>query len=388
MNIKELLLPLGLGLLTVWGIQYFFSGNKPGVEGVTAGGRFVAPTTQQEAKPLNKEIDFIDQKRTHPTDITTIETSVATLEFSNDGACLERLTIKRPQGSSVDSLTTVYPVIETAREQRCFLLALDQRTPYYYKRVDTKEDNDSFYLAYSYQSPDKDLQVRKEYVIAKESHAITLNITLQSEGDVEPRLFYVSPQMPELGESDVVSGISSGAEGKITTVAAAKLSATDGWHAPTLFGSTNKYFVHALVDDVDRFTQRAYYAQAQDKKLLSIVEGQAGKGTRTWSLGFYYGPKEESAMLRVDKRLEQTLSYSGFLAPIARFLLKLLKLLYQYFHNYGIAIVVLTVAIRLLLLPFTVNAEKGVKKREEFQRKLEYIRQRYKHDKGRVVDQY
>jgi YidC/Oxa1 family membrane protein insertase len=147
-----------------------------------------------------------------------------------------------------------------------------------------------------------------------------------------------------------------------------------------LFGAENKYFVHALVDDANQFVQRAYYHTAE-RKLFAIVEGPSIQDITTWQVGFYVGPNEEGFMTAVDPRLEQTLDYSGWLAPIAKAALAVLKWLYSYLHNYGLAIIVLTILMKLVLLPFTWHAERGNKQRQEFQKKLNYLQQKYKHDK-------
>ena len=100
----------------------------------------------------------------------------------------------------------------------------------------------------------------------------------------------------------------------------------------------------------------------------------------SWSMSFYFGPKEEAALAAVDAKLEQTLEYSGLLAPISKFFMYLLKYFYSYFQNYGIAIILLTLLLRLLLYPLTAHAQKSMKKQEEISKKLKYIEQRYKGD--------
>ena len=96
-------------------------------------------------------------------------------------------------------------------------------------------------------------------------------------------------------------------------------------------------------------------------------------------MSFYFGPKETSAIVPVDVRLEKTLDY-GWFAPVSKFLLVVLNWLYKYLHNYGLAIIILTLLIKLLLLPFSIQGEKSMKQRAEAQKKLTYIQQRYKDD--------
>ncbi|CAM3155073.1 YidC/Oxa1 family membrane protein insertase [Streptobacillus ratti] len=60
---------------------------------------------------------------------------------------------------------------------------------------------------------------------------------------------------------------------------------------------------------------------------------------------------------------------------------KLLNLIYGFVGNYGIAIIVTTFLVRLLLLPLTLKQEKSMKRMREIQPKLEAIKEKYKDDK-------
>jgi YidC/Oxa1 family membrane protein insertase len=137
--------------------------------------------------------------------------------------------------------------------------------------------------------------------------------------------------------------------------------------------------IHAMVDDTDAFAQRAYYKHA-DNKLFTVLESESVAKTSEWNLSFYFGPKETDAVSPVDDRLEQTFEYSGYLAPISKILLKMLNFLYRYVRNYGLAIILLTVLIKLMLLPFTIKSEVGMKDRVDMQKKLQYLQKKYKND--------
>jgi YidC/Oxa1 family membrane protein insertase len=68
-------------------------------------------------------------------------------------------------------------------------------------------------------------------------------------------------------------------------------------------------------------------------------------------------------------------------------MLWVLKWLFAYLHNYGLAIIALTFLVRLMLLPFTMNSEESLKKRAEFDKKLKYIQQKYKDDSARLAEE-
>ena len=378
MNFKDLLMPLGLTLLTVWAINHFWGSKKvaPDMQAVRSGQSFVAPKTKLEYKPLHKEIDFIDEKRTHKSVFTEIETDLARFVFANDGASIERVEIKRKRNDKYLITNTVFPVGQNERENKCFLVALGEKTPFFYEYLGKDETSSEINVRYRYSSPKSDVSINKTFTIFKETYKLNVTIEVEPgknlEEGVVPRLFYPAPFTPEIpgGASIVVMN----EKGSVERKSGKSIDEQRGWFKPALFGGESKYFLHTLVEDQNEFVQRAYFRDASAEKLFAILEGPEVDKKTSWTLSFYVGPKEEVAMAHVDERLEKTLDYSGLLAPISQFLLSVLKFLYKYVGNYGFAIILLTLLIKLLLLPFTWKAEKGMKKTREMQKKIKVSR--------------
>jgi len=388
MKLKDLLFPVLLAFITVFAIQYFFfSGKKTQNDNgeVISGQSFVAPKTRQETRPLNKEVDFIDEKRPGPITKTKVETDLASFVFSSDGASIDRLVFKGDLGNKMKALGTIFPVPSTERENRCLLLALREKTPYYYTFVGKEEAESWVKVNYKYDSPNSDFIIHKTFIVYKKTHKLDLAFEIipkkKLENGFEARLSFPSPLMPELGKDDMISAVVVNEKGSVQKTLKSKLDDQRYWVNPKLIGTDSKYFVHVMIEDAKRFAQRSYYRAGDRNMLFSILESPVVKEKSAWSLSFYFGPKEDKAMAVVDPRLEKTLEYSGILAPIAKFLLFLLKFLHKYLRNYGLAIIILTLLIKLLLLPFSIKGEKGMKQRVEFQKKLDYIQKKYKHDK-------
>ena len=140
MNFKELVLPLSLALLTTWGVHHFFfsDSGQQDASGTKSGQGFIAPKTKQELKPLNTEIDFIDDGRQKPAELSEVQTSQARLVFSTDGASLETLEFKHVANCLACPIQTVVAATDTQKENRCFLVAFGQKTPFYYDLVERK----------------------------------------------------------------------------------------------------------------------------------------------------------------------------------------------------------------------------------------------------------
>ncbi len=72
------------------------------------------------------------------------------------------------------------------------------------------------------------------------------------------------------------------------------------------------------------------------------------------------------------------------LKPLEDFLLQILNFFYQYVNNYGVAIILLTVAVRIFLLPLTIKQTKSMQALQKIQPKLKKLQEKYKNDKEKL----
>jgi YidC/Oxa1 family membrane protein insertase len=385
MKFQDVLVPLVFTVLMVWGLQYFvINKHLPSTTGeIKSGQSFTAPLSDQVIKPLRTEINFIDQQST-PKVVTEIETTGALYKFSTDGGTLEQLTYKRlPQGhQSPLTMTIMPPVLE--REDYSFLVGLNDATPFYYQLVDKQESPETVKVVYQASTPQA--MIRKEFIVFKDTYKLDLIVTVAPlatlSEPLQARLFLPAPFMSDAHLKDTVSAILYNENNKLQKIKPADVK-QQLWVAPTFFGAENRYFVNSLLEDPDHFVQRGYYKITNVSPLTAVIESVPVHAKTSWKLSFYCGPKEAHQMALVDSRLEQTLDY-GWLGGIAKILRSALDYLFKYVKNYGWAIVVLTILMKIIMLPITWRAEQGGKaaaKQAEFQKKLQYLEQKYKHDR-------
>lgn len=381
MKFRDLLLPFSLALVSTWLIQHFII-NKyfaPAEQSKV----FTAPTTAQPSvKPLNLAVDFLENNRVKKSEQTEVDTKLTHYIFSSDGAALTQVDFKRKVDGKDGIITTIFPVAQTEHENVCFLVALGEKTPFYYDLVSRVDSPASTQLVY--QASFGDGTIQKKFTIFKDIYKINLDVTITPKNglvnDVEPRIFIPVPIMADLEGQDYPAAIATNQKGKVEKISKESLEPRQGWFAPTLFGLENRYFVHAMVEDPQQFVERAYYKITGKAGMFAVLEGHAVRKETTWNLSFYFGPKEEAPMVMVDSRLEAVMDYAGWFAPVSRLMLAILNFLYSYLHNYGFAIIVLTILLRLILLPFTLRGEKSMKQRMELQKKLQYVQNKYKDD--------
>ena len=93
----------------------------------------------------------------------------------------------------------------------------------------------------------------------------------------------------------------------------------------------------------------------------------------------YIGPKSNQFLEPIDPILPEVMNY-GIFGFISKPLLTLMKFLFEIFGNWGVAIIALTIIMRLLMLPFNILSFKSARAMQKIQPQLNAIRERYKGD--------
>ncbi|MDX2436478.1 MAG: membrane protein insertase YidC [Acidobacteriota bacterium] len=98
--------------------------------------------------------------------------------------------------------------------------------------------------------------------------------------------------------------------------------------------------------------------------------------------GEYLGaPKEYNLLQAIDQGIEKTLDF-GIFSPISVFFLKALHWIYGHVGNYGVAIILLTLGIRILLFPLMHTSTVSMRKMAKVQPKVKEIQGKYKKKKA------
>ncbi|NTU43032.1 MAG: membrane protein insertase YidC [Nitrospirales bacterium] len=138
----------------------------------------------------------------------------------------------------------------------------------------------------------------------------------------------------------------------------------------------DKYFCSAIVPKSPVQEARAW-AKAGD----AFVALKMPAGASTYYV--YAGPKEYDNLKALGFGLEHIVDF-GFFSILARPLFWFLKILYSVFHNYGVAIIILTILVRIPFLPLIAKGQKSMRKLQDIQPRMAEIREKYKSDPQRM----
>jgi len=94
-------------------------------------------------------------------------------------------------------------------------------------------------------------------------------------------------------------------------------------------------------------------------------------------------PKEDAILARYDVGLDGLVEF-GMLPTISRLTVALLNLIWAVFHNYGVAIIILTLSVRLALHPLTRKSQLSMTKMQKLQPMIAELQKKYGDDKQKL----
>lgn len=158
-------------------------------------------------------------------------------------------------------------------------------------------------------------------------------------------------------------------------------NADNGWIA-----MLEHYFLSAWLPEQGQ--PREFFAKRQNENLYTTgvimpVDEIAPGGARTSSIQLYAGPQEQDNLAKLAPGLEFTVDY-GWLTIIAVPLFWLLSFYHSLVDNWGLAIILLTVTVKLLFFPLSAAGYRSMAKLRQVTPKLKRIQDQYKGDRQRM----
>ena len=158
-------------------------------------------------------------------------------------------------------------------------------------------------------------------------------------------------------------------------------NANDGWIAVI-----QHYFFGAWLPKSG--APREFYTQRLDGGFYSVgvivpVGAIAPGATGSVTVPLYAGPQEQEKLARIAPGLDLTIDY-GWLTIIAVPLFWVLEWLNRWAGNWGVAIILLTVIIKLLFYPLSAASYRSMAKMKVVAPKMQKIKDQYGNDRQRM----
>jgi YidC/Oxa1 family membrane protein insertase len=324
-----------------------------------------------------------------------VETDLYTAVFTNQGGALKRLVLKKyretatPNGKPV-ALVSQTEMVGYTLQTESPAISLNSGDVYSTdaNKINVK-GNDKKQIEFI-RTNANGIVVKKVYTFTGDGYEIGLENKIENgtnsnvRGTLSLMLPYPAEQKTEPSRFETDGSVTL-EDGKLDTETTKKLldnpKKFDKKIAWT--GYADKYFLNAVLSESNSI-DTVQIKKLNSKYVHTIISSPSfdlipGK---SYSVNYrlFFGPKDLDILKAQGAGLEQALDL-GWFSAIAKPLLYTLKYFYKYTHNYGIAIIIITIIIKILFFPLTHKSYKSMKDMQKLQPKMTELREKYKNDR-------
>jgi len=153
-------------------------------------------------------------------------------------------------------------------------------------------------------------------------------------------------------------------------------------------GFDSVYFLAGIAPDVSETTQaQVLESKGPNDPLTSTItmpESLVPPGGKlTFVFHGYMGPKSEEFLAGAGNSFDQALDFGWFTA-ISKWLVRFLMVFFNWTGNWGVAIIIVTVIIKILMYPLTYKSFKSMKGMSALQPEMKKLREMYKDDREKL----
>lgn len=253
--------------------------------------------------------------------------------------------------------------------------------------------NEAFTLIFSMEDQ-KGIKVDKCFTFNPENYVITFDtfITNLAEAPWNNALAFELEGINQnaLKNQQLVATTAAMFKGKLTNIKTRPKDFKQGTFTTEghldWIASQSRYFIIAMMPNVPTQTVVTVVPDAEKTHVTSMYtekfELQPGDTKKITNL-LYFGPKEIDTLKTVGHNLNKVVNF-GFFDILAKPFLWFMKQIYNVIPNYGVAIIILTLVIKIILFPLGTKSYKSMSNMKKLQPLIKEIQEKYKNDKMRI----
>ena len=363
------------------------------------------------------------KKQAAPRDIN-VETPHYLAVFSTKGGALKSFRLKGYQKDCAECANDIYPIIkklfintsETHKPKSTDLVELvqvkeDMSYPLTISfpqsstdippdtvfeadasKLDLLNTKEKKSLAFT-QTYDNKIKVEKIFTFDPDNYTIGLDIKVTN---LTKEPMTQTPQLSWLQYADPKQEQDSyGHDGPVISVARSieqedlkKISKEKTLGPNVVWGAyESKYFIASVIPPNPSLTNVTVVRDQND--IVSVnIKGQKeiipGNQINNINYVLYLGPKDYESLKALNVGLEDSIDFGSWLKWLAIPLLYVVNFLNQFVHNYGIAIILLTLLIKIIFWPLGNMSYKSMKEMQKLQPQIKALQNKYSTDKAKL----
>ncbi len=370
---KKLLLAVTLSIIVMLLYPLFIAKVNP----PPAQGDFISQQVE------NKEVVAAHITEESPKDILAtlpvdaeskrVNTSRYEINLSNIGGSVQGIRIKDGKRLDIDLVQdAIYESGILAIEGKGALADLSSQP------FALKEDTNSFYIEKN------SLAIDKKISFLKDRYALKASINITNNSSSTQSLSFEITTASNIADKEKWETRYIGADvlyrdGRVKRVASYNSKKYNQLYQSDIewLALRNKYY--SIIAKPEFIPQGIFTKKIGASPVVGfIVDEKIFPGeTKIYDFLFYIGPTELNELQKAGPSFGKAL-YFGKLTSISLVLLSVLNFFYGLSHNYGVAILLLTCCVSLLLFPLSFKSLKSMRKLQELQPQIEKIRLQHK----------
>ncbi|MEI6633441.1 MAG: membrane protein insertase YidC [Chlamydiota bacterium] len=320
--------------------------------------------------------------------LSTVITKTMEVAFSSEGGCISHVTLFRSpviKKGPIKVIQSLSPLMQPAALKLQGALSIDGSAEY------TVESENASGREITYRGAFGPLLVKRSYRVHDKGYVIDSVTTIRNTGPEKIEI----PKSIEISAGTVFALTASekntyvgldrlDEKGSISRVGAGKaVKGREELKGTKWFALRNQFFA-VIVRPA--FPAIGWYArEVRIENGLSGIEGSVMIGPlalkpgeeKEIPLSVYIGPKEYTALSAFGALEIMDFGWFGF---VGKWILLGLNALYRLCGNYGVAIILLTIVIRILLYPLNQKSFRSMKHMQQIQPEIAVLQQKYKGD--------
>ncbi len=396
MELRLLLAFLLMGAVMFVTPYLFKSSTPPGAKKApdTAATSPTAPPAAAETAPA-QPVQEVAAAKGAPTSPPTpeqalppliIDTDLFRIQFSNQGANVRSWLLKKYKGNDGKLLDLVNTASGLDYPFSLYFPALQPTSKVNWDWYSQTVDPDG--LGVAYQFSDGHTVVRKNFRFQKNSYLTEVSTEVSVDGKPIPAMLEWRGGFGDFTVPNPASGQRTlyfdAAQNKLI-----EKTARDAKNGPLVAGGNyffggiaDTYFAAVFLPKGSAPMQEVTFPDTvrtafEKDKPLSFAGVAVGNGDVS-QFELYVGPKDLDLLRRINPKLEQVVDF-GWLSLLAKPLFLIVNWFNDAFvHNYGWAIVIVTVALNFTLFPLKLSNMKSMRKMQALKPQIDVINQKYK----------
>ena len=378
---KRLIIAVALSFLILMSFQFLVP--KKSVQRPAAAPVLPAETARQEAEAAMPQpygpgdaVKAPSQEAGLPEEETGIQTEQFDMVFSDKGGSLKRLALRRYQEKEKEELLLDQqdPARRPFTLTSTFLPGLESRK--------YEQQLSGGVLQYRFAEPGW-VEITKSFTFHKSLNQIDLELTIKNLSSRTISFSYDMTGPSGLIGSSEVAGRSllqadTMIDGKVWRVKSAKgvqeKSGNIAWS-----GLKNRYFT--MIAKPFSFLRAVSVEQTPDRSLDIVLSSQqvslAPGEEKADKFLYYAGPLDEKQLEAIGYDMQVVVDY-GFFGGLSKALLAVLRFFHAGVKNWGLAIILLTLMINLILFPLTIKSFTSMHQMKKIQPHMQKLKELHK----------